>query len=174
MNNNNNFGNNTNNNINNNDNINNRNNNKNNRNNNLNNNNRIKTNKINKNNRSAEQKVYEEALKDVIACQEGAQVFSVLATHCRDVNLTISAVHRAMEMNKVCGLFKLFIINNSPSLLASVALIELALKKYQDDLYKLEGLPEEIGCKKIVRKTIEINKKLLKSIRKMRNTFNMN
>jgi hypothetical protein len=118
---------------------------------------------------SNRQKIFAKTLKDVLVCQDATQVFMVLATHCQDVNLTIPAIHRAMEMNKVCGLFKLYIINNSPNLLATVALTELSLKVFQDSLYKLDSLQDANNCKKVIRKNIEVNKNLLNSIKIMRN-----
>ena len=115
-------------------------------------------------NKNAE-KVYKQVLKDVLVCQEATKVFIARATHVNDVNVTIDAVHRAMEVAEACNLFTFFLVNSSPNLKASVLLLDLVVKTFQKELTKLKNDP---CCEEIVSKTIEVNDSLIKSLNKLK------
>jgi len=119
--------------------------------------------KISTNNKSQNsiEKIFEKTLKNVLSCQDYAQVFIVISTRVKDVNSTIEAVHRAMEMQETCNLLKFFLVSNSPNLKPCIVLIESVAKTFLQQLYLLYKDP---CCKEIIQKTINANKLLLKSL----------
>ncbi len=88
-------------------------------------------------------------------------MFIVVSTRVKDVNTTITAIHRAMEMQETCNLLRFFLVSNSPNLRAAALLTEVVLKTFLDELYQIYKDP---CCKEIVQKTINAHKSLHKSL----------
>ena len=110
---------------------------------------------------NSKEKIYEKTLKNVLTCQDYAQLFIVVSTRVKNVNNTIEAVHRAMEMQETCHLLKFFLVSDSPNLRDAALLAEVVAKTFLDHLYELYKDP---CCKEIIQKTINAHKSLLKSL----------
>jgi hypothetical protein len=110
---------------------------------------------------NSKEKIYEKTLKNVLTCQDYAQLFIVVSTRVKNVNNTIEAVHRAMEMQETCHLLKFFLVSDSPNLRDAAILTEVVAKTFLNHLYELYKDP---CCKEIIQKTINAHKSLLKSL----------